>query len=462
MAVNAFAAHSNATAMVRPDALRSTRSGSSAPARLHRTLMRPLVLIGSLLLAVPAPAQEAAKPRPQRPPPLAIGAAFAPDGTLWTVGLDARRRLTVHTSPDQGRSWSAPRELDVGADAVMADGENRPKIAFGPRGWVVVSYTKPLAKPYTGDIRLLRSSDGGQTFAPPVTVHHDRSLITHRFESIAFDEQGVLHTVWIDKRDQEAAKAGGQPYRGAGVYRNESPDGGLTFGPDIKLADHSCECCRIALSPVPARTGSTGERSMQGAPKASMAAMWRHVFEPNERDHAFAQWTAACADPSPTARGGSGSGESGSASIERATFDRWALDACPHHGPGLSPAADGGWHAVWFGVRSGSGAVRYGRLDAQGRPLAGTAVRALPDAQAEHADVWAHGLRVVIVWRSFDGKRFRLRAWESQDGGRRFALRELAQTTEPNDQPRLVAHEGRAWVVWRDAQRVQVETIHGP
>ena len=31
-------------------------------------------------------------------------------------------------------------------------------------------------------------------------------------------------------------------------HNGRSDDGGASFGPDIKLAEHSCECCRIALS----------------------------------------------------------------------------------------------------------------------------------------------------------------------------------------------------------------------
>lgn len=382
-----------------------------------------------------APDQAPAKPARQRPPPLAVGAAFAPDGVLWTVGLDAQRRLVLQRSSDAGRTWTPPQVLDVAGDAVSADGENRPKIAFSPQpGVVVVSYTKPLPKPFTGDVRLLRSTDSGATFAPPVTVHADRSPITHRFESILFDEQGTLHTVWIDKRDQEAAKARGQAYRGAGVYRNESRDGGLSFGPDIRVADHSCECCRIALA---------------AAPGGGVAALWRHVFAPNERDHAFARWAA--------------SGVSTHTAVPvRATLDRWALDACPHHGPGLAAASDGGWHAVWFGIRQGQAAVRYGRLDASGQPSPRTPVRALPDPQAEHADVAALGDRVVVVWKSFDGQRFVLRAWASRDGGRQFELRDLATTTQLNDQPRLLTHGGRFWVVWRDVQQTRVEAIDVP
>jgi hypothetical protein len=68
---------------------------------------------------------------------------------------------------------------------------------------------------------LLRSTDGGKTFSKPSTVHADRQEITHRFESIGFDAKGVLHAIWIDKRDLEAApKVGNKSsYRGAAIYR---------------------------------------------------------------------------------------------------------------------------------------------------------------------------------------------------------------------------------------------------
>lgn len=374
-----------------------------------------------------------AKPAAKSPKPaLGTGAAFSPDGELWIAGLDPQGRLFVQSSADAGESWQAPKLLDIGDDRISADGENRPKLAFGPAGLAVISYTKPLSKPYTGDIRLLRSTDGGKSFAPPVTVHANRQLITHRFESIAFDAQGLLHTVWIDKRDLEAAKSKGAPYRGAALYRNESKDGGASFGPDLKLADHSCECCRIALSPTP---------------EGGMAALWRHVFEPNQRDHAFAR----LAGDAP--------------SLQRASLDRWAVDACPHHGPGLTPAeangdAPGGYHALWFGLRAGEAAVRYGRLDADGRPV-GT-VRALPDSGAEHADLISAGNTLAIAWRSFDGKSTRLRAWVSFDAGRNFTLQELSSSALDNDHPRLLRHQDSLYALWRTAEKIHVHKFTSP
>jgi len=373
----------------------------------------------------------ARKPRPQ----LGTGVAVAPDGALWLVGLNAEGQLFVQSAPQpQGAAalqWSAPRVLDTAGDAISADGENRPKLLFGPQATVLIAYTQPLAKPNTGYVRMLRSVDAGQTFSVPYTVHADRQIITHRFESLGFDAQGVLHTVWIDKRDLEAAPkvAGKSSYRGAAIYRNVSTDGGATFGPDLKVADHSCECCRIAVA-----QGSDGV----------LRAMWRHVFEPNVRDHALVALTPATQPP-----------------IVRATFDEWRVDGCPHHGPGLAAAGDG-FHTVWFGIRQQGrdpvAGVRYGRLHADGSPQPGT-VRLLPDERAEHADVMAHGPRVAVVWRSIDGRTSTLKAWLSTDGGQSFRVQTLAQVQGDNDFPRLVQQGPRMAVVWRNTTEVQVHDI---
>lgn len=370
--------------------------------------------------------QVAAKPTARAKAGLSIGAAVSPAGELWLVGLDADGRLFIKTSLDLGSNWGEARRLDTGSDKIAADGENRPKIAFGPDRQVVISYTQPLARPYTGEIRMLRSADGGASFSVPHTVHRDRQVITHRFESLAFDRSGVLHVVWIDKRDQVAASGGaakGGNYRGAAIYRNESRDGGASFGPDIKLADHSCECCRIALAPTPG---------------GGVAAMWRHVFAPNIRDHAFAIL-----------------GEN--APLVRASADDWKLDACPHHGPGLAAAAQGGYHAVWFGEKAGRAAVRYGRLSATG--AATGEPRELPDARAEHADVATLGPLVAIAWRSYDGVQTHLRAWLSTDDGAHFTLRELAASAEENDHPRLLATPAGIRVLWRTAKEIHALPI---
>jgi hypothetical protein len=397
-----------------------------------------------------------------------MGAAFAPNGALWITALDEQQRLFIQTTSDEGRSWSKPRVIDTGTDTVIADGESRPKLAFGSKGQVVIAYSEPLALPYTGRIRMLRSEDEGRSFSAPFTVHQDPQVITHRFESVAFDAKGTLHTLWVDKRDPEAltraalaaaasaasaapaataasaasttmaaavstaasAPPGRRPrvkidYRGAAIYRNESVDGGRTFGPDTKLADYTCECCRIALAE---------------APDGSLVALWRHVFEPNQRDHAFAP-VAGPARAEPV----------------RATFDRWAIDACPHHGPGLTPAQGGGYHAVWFGLRAGDSRVRYGRLRPDGSPD-GDAT-SLPDDKAEHAAILSAGPQVAVLWRSFDGQATALRAWVSGDDGRHFVLKDLARSASDNDHPLLARRGSQIFALWRTTAGVRVERL---
>ena len=355
---------------------------------------------------------------------LATGAAFSPDGSVVVVGVEAGK-LFIQRRQENGQ-WDDRRRLEIGDDIVSTNGDNRPKIAFGPSSEVVISYTRPLAKPYTGEIRMLRSLDGGQNFSLPFTVHQDRQIITHRFDAIQFDARGDLYTFWIDKRDAEqfrqSAKDNGPVCDGAAVEYNIASDGGRTVSEDRKLADYSCECCRISLVAEPVE---------------GIAALWRHVFAGSIRDHAFARVSRAQAS-----------------ALVRASHDEWVIRACPHHGPGIAHADRGGYHAVWFGDRKGQQRVRYGRLNAKGGAI-GTALE-LPDPRAEHPDIVSSGQRVVIAWRSFDGVNTQISAWISEDDGRHFTLRRLQSSVLDNDYPRLIESKGKIALVWRTEREIHV------
>lgn len=404
----------------------------TAQACLRSFLLLLFWIFSNLCLAQMNAESRSSKHHATARPTLGTGAAFAPNGDLWIAGVE-QGRLFLQTTPNNAESWLPKRWIDTGNDKIAAEGELRPKLAFGLNGQVVIAYTQPLAKPYTGEIRMLRSSDGGQTFSLPFTVHQDRQPITHRFESILFDQAGNLYVTWIDKRAQELAKQTGKTdYRGAAIYYTVSKDGGASFADDRKLADYSCECCRIALS-----------ENAQG----QVAALWRHVFLSSTgeqiRDHGFAYLPL------------SGDVESDKQPA-RATFDDWQLNACPHHGPGLA-AYSAGFHAVWFGMKAGKMGVRYGRLNVRGEPS--SEPLNLPDERAEHADVQAIGERVAIVWRSFDGQQSNLRVWISDDAGCHFVLKTLASSVDENDHPRLVSNQRGAWVVWRTEKVIHVYQI---
>jgi hypothetical protein len=237
------------------------------------------------------------------------------------------------------------------------------------------------------------------------------------------DETGRLWVTWIDKRDLSIAEAEKREYEGAAIYYAYSDDRGATWRGDFKLADHSCECCRIALA-----------LDAQGR----AVAMWRHVFVPNERDHAVAVLQPEGKD----------------VKVERVTFDRWKIDACPHHGPSLAIGADGTRHAVWFNQVNGAGRAFYGRLTG----ASPTNVQALP-VGASHADIAIDGNKLAIVWKRFDGTSTRVESWLSNDGGKHFSPGPCLKTDGDSDQPRVLSNEGAMLVVWRRAEGIAVADL---
>lgn len=381
-------------------------------------MMRTLIFVAMLLLHGHSAAASS----------VALGTAAAVDKQqrIWIAYAEPvadGAHIRVARFDARQEQWAVPLTVNTIDEPVSADGENRPKLAFGPRDEMYVSWTSPTSGKYTADIRFSRSLDNGKTWSQPITVHQDRQLIAHRFESLSVDARGRIWLAWIDKRDLTAAQVAGREYPGAAIYYAYSDDRGTSWHGDFKLADQSCECCRIATA-----LDSSG----------NVHAMWRHVFAPNERDHAFAKLTAVPRAPT----------------IQRVTFDRWAIDACPHHGPGLAFGANDVPHAVWFNQVDGKGRVFYGQLSS-GAP---SRVRELP-AGAMHADVAALGTRVAVTWKRFDGAATRLETWLSSDNGATFAPGPVLSTSSDSDQPRLVRADGDIFVVWRRPEETTVRRL---
>lgn len=360
-------------------------------------------------------------------PALGSSAAVDRQGRLWIARIEAaadqKAHVVLERSDDQGATWQAPIRVTSRAEPVSADGENRPKLAFGARDEIYVSWTSPTSEKFTGDIRFARSLDAGRNWSAAAVVHRDRQLITHRFESLLVDRSGRVWVVWIDKRGLGVAQAANRDYSGAAIYYAYSDDRGASWRGDFKLADHSCECCRIAVALDQ---------------KGRAVAMWRHVFPPNERDHAI-----AVLQP-----------EGERVAVERATVDRWKIDACPHHGPSLAIAGDGTRHAVWFNQVNGEGRAFYGRLGAS----APEGVQALP-VGASHADVANSGNTVAVIWKRFDGSVSVVESWLSHDGGKHFTAGPTLHTEGESDQPRLVNSAGTMLIVWRRAEGIAVADL---
>lgn len=355
--------------------------------------------------------------------PLAVSAAFDARGRLWLARVE-QGHVLVSSSNDGGMAFGLAEVVNADAEAVSADGENRPKLAIADDGTIHVSWTVSLPKPYTGHVRYSRSTDGGNTFAPPVTINEDRREVSHRFEAMALDGDRLV-LAWLDGRDRQAAREGGRDYAGVGLYYAVSTDGGAHFSENRRFAEHSCECCRVALA------------WRDGRP----LALWRHVYPGDIRDFALAEL-------------------GGGTAPRRVSDDEWHLQGCPHHGGALAADARGRLHLVWYTQGKTRQGLFYRYLD--GDTLSEPVKFGDDDAQAGHPAVLATGDTVTLAWREFDGKAYSVWTRRSPDGGRTWEAPCRALSSEtPADYPLLIARLGRPWLVW-NSEREGVRALPLP
>lgn len=383
----------------------------------RRAGLLALVMIAVLLMA----GQAAAHGGPAQAKVAGLGAGAAVDnkGVIWSLSQQAVAEggiaLVLRRSEDLGHSWSAP--TIVSRETSGARGEERPTLAFGPRGEMYILYTRPLAgakNPHTGDIRFVRSVDGGKSFSEPVSVHANRDPIVHAFGSMVVDKAGNLYVVWIDSRAKETAKGKQEAYPGNGLYYAVSTDAGKTFKGDYRIADHTCECCRLGLA-----------LNEQQRP----VVMWRHIFAPNIRDHASAELGLdGVAGP-----------------VIRTSFDDWRVDACPHQGPSLAFAADGTRHQSWFTVKENEGGIYYAAVNKAGQ--SGKPLR-LGTGQARQGEVAVEGKNISLIWKQYDGEATALMARMSKDHGRTWTEKELARSAGDSDRPQLLHTASGVIAAW--------------
>jgi hypothetical protein len=198
--------------------------------------------------------------------------AIDDDGRLW-VAYVIGEYVHVARSEDLGGTWSRGVRVNRQPEPIYTNGENRPKIAIGRAGEIYVSWTRVTEGRFAGDIRFSRSLDAGRSFEPVRTINDDGLPTSHRFETLFVDSRGNVYLAWLDKRDQERVLKEGGEYTGAALYYTVSTDSGLGFAANRKVADFSCECCRIAMAETHG---------------GNVAVFWRHIFGDNVRDHGFA------------------------------------------------------------------------------------------------------------------------------------------------------------------------------
>lgn len=364
---------------------------------------------------------------------LAVSVAFDAQGQLWRASVNGGLVQVSH-SADLGKTFSKPVTVNKTPQKIGADSEARPKIAIAKQGHIYLTWTEALKKPFAGYIWFARSIDNGKTFEAPLIVHQDRSEITHRFDALNVAADGKVTVAWVDKRDLIAAKAAKKPYDGAAIYYAVSTDNGASFNQEQKLADSSCECCRIALT---------------NKPDGTVAALWRHVFEGSERDHMIAEIPANNVAAAP----------------KRATYGKWKVDGCPHHGASLASGGEGaqwwGYHMAWFdGGNDEAGkqsSLFYARMDGEAWVSSPAKKFGNMQKQAGHPALAAVGEQVWLVWREKDAGKSQIWLMKSSDEGKSWDDKQLVTDALGNaDYPILLQHGKQVYLVWNTQQGFNV------
>ncbi len=324
-------------------------------------------------------------------------------------------------SDDLGESLSKPVKVNKTPEKIDDSGEDRVKIAFGQQGEIYLAWTMKTPRKYTGHIRFSRSINGGQFFSNPITIDDDE-FESHRFAAMQTNQNGDIYLAWLDKRDLFRAKAKKQNYVGSAVYFTRSTDQGETFLANKKIADHSCECCRVSM-----------EIDKTGVP----VILWRHVFENSMRDHAITRFDD----------------ETTSGEIIRVSEDEWSIKACPHHGPDLKSDPSGNQHVVWFSNSKKRQGLFYANLQAEQNSFNEPLPFGNPKT-ASHPYLSSQGTNLYLVWTAYENDKMKLYLKQSPDSGKSWGEEKvIAESSGATDYAFLIKKDDGIFVSWHTRQQ---------
>jgi len=346
-----------------------------------------------------------------------MSSVFDNQGRLWSTWSD-KEFIYVNYSDDNGISFSKAVRVNQIGEKIAARNEHRPKIKIGKNRTVLLSWTTKLNKRFTGNIRFSRSTDLGATFSQPVTVNDNHDIISHRFDAMAVNTAGDIYISWLDKRDQLVAKQAGKKYHGAAAYYAVSTDNGSSFKANKKIADHSCECCRMAI-----------DIDRNDLPVIS----WRHIYGKNIRDHAITSFVTQNQPAKPF----------------RLSNDHWKINGCPHHGPSLSIDKKNRYHAVWFNNAEKNHGIFYAHSDDNGKTFSQQIPVGDYDKRASHADIKVTGNKLFITWKEQHDTHSVIYLMTSKNMGDSWNKPSIiARSSKSADYPFIINKNNKAFISW--------------
>jgi len=401
------------------------------------------------------------------------GAAFA----AWVETTGGVSNVFVARLAEDDAAPARARANDRPGDA--APHEQAPaQVAVGPEGNVYVLWQNSTEIPGrrfpASDLRFARSTDGGRTFGPAVTVNDDAggTPSSHTFHDVVVAKDGTVWVSWLDSRVRDAERArrnprpasphatpkdhggamqahdsamrahgaamdhGAMKGHGGGIKEDadlpggeiraaRSTDGGKTFGPSLVVDGDVCPCCRTSLA---------------AGPDGSLYVAWRKVFEGDVRDVVLSRLAP---------------GASAWSRPARVHADGWVFPGCPHAGPSVAIDDRGRVHVGWYTGKEGRQGLWYVASDDGGRtfgqPAALLTAEWVPPSTVALA---AEGGRVWAAWDDRRAKPGTVRVAVLDGGAPRVVGRVDAARS-----PALAAGPRAALVAWHDGQSVRARTV---
>lgn len=191
--------------------------------------------------------------------------ALTPSGAvamLWSRPHGKGHDLFVSVRDADGAFGEATRvNARPGSVLALSVDEARPSLVTGAGSRVAVGWVDTA-----GDVYVALGLENGRRFQAPVQVNSREGNPERNFVSLALDEQGMIHAVWLDARG--AKKGHEEP---AHVYYARVPDGRQAEPERNLTGDFTqsvCGCCRPSVR----------------AAQYSLTVLYRNVSEDGYRD----------------------------------------------------------------------------------------------------------------------------------------------------------------------------------